>query len=63
VILFTTQGRSIPLVDQPGLGGRDRRRGTVTAPVARTAEQIDDGVAEIWRVGKLIANNTVQSHC
>ena len=27
--------------------------------LARTAEQIERGVAEIWRVGKLIANNTV----
>jgi hypothetical protein len=27
--------------------------------LARTAEQIDDGAAEVWRVGKLIANNTV----
>jgi len=25
----------------------------------RTAEQINDGAAEVWRVGKLIANNTV----
>ena len=27
--------------------------------LTRTAEQIDAGAAEIWRVGKLIANNTV----
>jgi hypothetical protein len=27
--------------------------------LARTAEQIQAGTAEIWRVGKLIANNTV----
>lgn len=27
--------------------------------LARTAEQIEGGVADIWRVGKLIANNTV----
>lgn len=27
--------------------------------LARTAEQIEAGVAEIWRVGKLLANNTV----
>ena len=27
--------------------------------LARTAEQIDEGAAEVWRVGKLIANNTV----
>lgn len=27
--------------------------------VVRTARQIDAGAAEIWRVGKLIANNTV----
>jgi hypothetical protein len=27
--------------------------------VARTAEQIQAGAAEIWRVGKLIAGNTV----
>lgn len=27
--------------------------------LARTAEAIQDGAAEIWRVGKLIANNTV----
>ena len=27
--------------------------------LARTAERIETGVAEIWRVGKLIANNTV----
>lgn len=27
--------------------------------LARTAAQIDDGTAEVWRVGKLIANNTV----
>jgi hypothetical protein len=27
--------------------------------VSRTAEQIHDGTAQIWRVGKLIANNTV----
>ncbi len=27
--------------------------------LARTAEQIRAGTAEIWRVGKLIANNTV----
>ena len=27
--------------------------------LTRTAEQIDGGVAEIWQVGKLIANNTV----
>lgn len=27
--------------------------------LARTAEQIEAGTAEIWRVGKLIANNTV----
>ena len=27
--------------------------------LARTTEQIEGGVAEIWRVGKLIANNTV----
>ena len=25
----------------------------------RTAEQINDGAAEVWQVGKLIANNTV----
>ncbi len=25
----------------------------------RTARQIDGGVAEIWRIGKLLANNTV----
>ena len=29
------------------------------AILARTAEQIQAGTAEIWRVGKLIANNTV----
>lgn len=27
--------------------------------LARTAEQINGGAAEVWRVGKLIANNTV----
>ncbi len=27
--------------------------------LARTAERIDQAAAEIWRVGKLIANNTV----
>lgn len=27
--------------------------------LARMAEQIEAGAAEIWRVGKLIANNTV----
>jgi hypothetical protein len=27
--------------------------------LARTASQIDEGAAEVWRVGKLIANNTV----
>ncbi len=27
--------------------------------LARTAEQIEAGVAEIWRIGKLLANNTV----
>ncbi len=27
--------------------------------LTRTAEQIDDGAAEVWTVGKLIANNTV----
>src|SRR5687767_4235095 len=27
--------------------------------LTRTAAQIDDGAAEVWRVGKLIANNTV----
>ncbi len=27
--------------------------------LARTAEKIEAGAAEIWRVGKLIANNTV----
>ncbi len=27
--------------------------------LARTAERIQHGVAEIWQVGKLIANNTV----
>ena len=27
--------------------------------LARTASQIEAGTAEIWRVGKLIANNTV----
>jgi hypothetical protein len=27
--------------------------------LTRTAEQINAGAAEIWRVGKLIANNTV----
>jgi len=27
--------------------------------LAQTAEQIQAGAAEIWRVGKLIANNTV----
>ncbi len=27
--------------------------------LTRTAEQIDRGAAEIWRVGKLIANNTI----
>ncbi len=27
--------------------------------LARTAEHIEAGVAEIWRVGKLLANNTV----
>lgn len=27
--------------------------------LARTVEQIQDGSAEIWRVGKLIAGNTV----
>lgn len=29
------------------------------AILARTTEQIEGGVAEIWRVGKLLANNTV----
>jgi hypothetical protein len=29
--------------------------------VARTAEQIQTGAAEIWRVGKLIAGNTVNT--
>ena len=27
--------------------------------LTRTAEQIEAGAAEVWRVGKLIANNTV----
>jgi hypothetical protein len=27
--------------------------------LTHTAEQINEGAAEIWRVGKLIANNTV----
>ncbi len=27
--------------------------------LVRTAEQIEAGVAEIWRIGKLLANNTV----
>lgn len=27
--------------------------------IARTADEIDAAVAEVWRVGKLIANNTV----
>jgi hypothetical protein len=27
--------------------------------LARTAEQIEEAAAEIWRVGKLVANNTV----
>lgn len=27
--------------------------------ITRTAERIEAGAAEIWRVGKLIANNTV----
>src|SRR5215210_9412045 len=27
--------------------------------LTRTAEQINGGAAEVWRVGKLIANNTV----
>ncbi len=27
--------------------------------LTRTAAQINDGAAEVWRVGKLIANNTV----
>lgn len=27
--------------------------------LTRAAAQIDDGAAEVWRVGKLIANNTV----
>ena len=29
--------------------------------LARTAEQIEAGVAEIWRIGKLLANNTVHT--
>ena len=29
--------------------------------LTRTAEQIQVGAAEIWRIGKLIANNTVHS--
>jgi len=27
--------------------------------LARVTEQIEEGVAEIWRVGQLLANNTV----
>ncbi len=33
--------------------------GLLLEVLARTASQIEAGAAEIWRVGKLIANNTV----